>query len=147
MPRRVVRNVAEMPLARIDGRRWAVAMCETEWVLFVQGIAAPARNRLRAILEHFCQHGEDDLPRGCFRWLSSSTQIPGAAVLGTFEAHGVVLRGRAARIDERAMFYVTAIDVDPSPEPSGQRPKRSRKRNDPRQERLPFPPRLPNRSG
>lgn len=146
MPRRSLRVVAEMPLARINGRRWAVAMCETEWTQFVEGICPAARNRLRAILEHFCDNGDENLPRGCFRWLPPTVAHSGVTTIGAFEARGVVLRGRAAQVDGRPVFFVQTIDVDPPSEPNTTKRRSSRPQVDRRQEQLPFTPPLLSRN-
>lgn len=126
---------AGMPQARVVGRRWGVAMSEMEWDIFSTELCSSARLRLLAIFEHFCDHGEALLPRGAFRWLSSTSATLGAARQGAFEAHGVVVRGHAAPTPARPTFFVTSIEQDP-PAPGSAR--RVRGLPDPRQQRFPF---------
>lgn len=137
MKRREQRAAAEMSLARIIGRRWGVAMCETEWTKFSDGICLDAKVRLLAFFDHFCDHGEVNLPRGAFRWLSSAEEAPGTARQGAFEARGVVVRGRAAPAGKQRMFFVTSIDLDP-PAPAGPPKKQRGHAQDACQARLPL---------
>ncbi|MEP9358084.1 hypothetical protein [Sphingomonas sp. KR3-1] len=137
MGRREQRVATEMSLARINGQRWGVAMCDTEWAKFSDQICPDARVRLLAILDHFCDYGEANLPRGAFRWLSPDPGLEGAARQGAFEARGVVVRGRAAPQSEQQMFFVTAIEQDPPGAPPSPKPSR-RREPDGRQAHLPL---------
>lgn len=110
-------------------------MGETEWVLFCSGIGLDARTRLLAVFEHFCDHGEADLPGRTFGWLSQRGEAQSASRQGAFEAHGVVVRGRAAEAGKERVFFVNEISVDPAPPTA----RRSRRTDDRRQARLPFP--------
>ncbi|MBB3693539.1 hypothetical protein [Sphingomonas sp. BK580] len=121
MALRGIRSETQLAAARVEGRRWAVAMRDAEWERFGTAICAAARLRLTAVMEHFCDHGERDLPRGAFRWLTASGRPRGAAREGAFEARGTVLRGHATD----RVFFVTEIAVDPTvPAPPGRRRRR-----------------------
>lgn len=85
-------------------------MRDAEWNDFVAIGCPTTRARLIVMLEHFCDHGERDLPGGAFHWLPRSAQIPGAARQGTFEVRGVVVRGHASD----RIFFVTSIAADPA---------------------------------
>lgn len=137
MTRRKVRIAAEMPLARIIGSRWDVAICETEWATFLHIIDPKARDRLLVVLDHFCDHGDANLPRLAFRWLANDMEKTGAARQGAFEARGVVVRGRAAPSGKRPTFFVTSIEQDPPATPMGPKSRRARS-SDGRQSRLPL---------
>jgi hypothetical protein len=132
MARRDIRSETRLATARIVGRRWTVAMRDADWERFSTGTCTSARLRLTVVLERFCDHGERDLPRGAFRWLSSPDRPKGAAREGAFEARGTVLRGHAT---ER-VFFVTEVGIDPvAPAPAS----RGRgKRDDPAQRQLPL---------
>src|SRR5687768_2327356 len=106
MARQPERVAVELPQVRFDGARWAVAMCEREWVRFRNEIPSRAYFRLRAVIERFCEQGEDDLPGRSFRWLSRSADTPGAARQGFFEAFGVVIHGRHGVTEGRDTFFV-----------------------------------------
>lgn len=114
MTRHDRRNAAMLPTTRFSGRRWSVAMRDPDWDRFVERPCRDARMRLTVVLERFCDHGERDLPRGAFRWLTPSERSGGASREATFEAWGTVLRCHAT---DRVMF-VDAIGIDPPPEPS-----------------------------
>jgi hypothetical protein len=105
---------AEIPKARFVGALWTVAMCEKDWQDFC---AAPsnANERLTVVLEHFCEHGADNLPGASLRWLTPVAGDPASAHQGAFEARGVVLRGRRAPNGAGGMFFVTEIVVDAPP--------------------------------
>jgi hypothetical protein len=119
MPRRDVQVQAGMATARITGRRWSVAMRDAEWDELAGEPCANARGRLIVTMEHFCDSGDRDLPGSCFRWLSRATRERRAARQGFFQAHGVVLRGHASD----RVFFVTSIEIDPTPLPRGSRRK------------------------
>ncbi len=103
-----------------------------DWDVFTETICLAARLRMTVVMEHFCDHGEQDLPRGAFRWLSKSEGILDAVREGAFEAHGVVLRGRASD----RVFFVASIEIDVATPPPNIRP--TRPLNDPRQPSLPL---------
>lgn len=126
-----------MPLARISGTRWVVAMCDTEWGQLSQDIPAVTRDRLLAVMLHFCDEGERHLPKGSFRWLAPDEANAGGSELGAFESRGVVLSGRAAPGSTPSLFVITGITIDPPAEPAP-RPGRRRDAADSRQSRLPF---------
>jgi hypothetical protein len=109
-------------------------MCETEWIRFDSEICDGAYCRLSSAFEHFCRHGTADLPRTIFKLLTASPDDAGGGRHATFEAHGVVVRGRRAMNAGRANFFVTSIDIDPI-EPD---PARSRRVPDIRQAVLPL---------
>lgn len=137
MTRRQPRVAAGLPLARISGLRWVVAMCEAEWGQLHQEIPAATRDRLLAVMLHFCDRGERHLPRGSFRWLAPTASNTGGAGLGAFESRGVVLSGRAAPGATPPLFVITDITIDPPAEPKAGSGRR-RSAADPRQSRLPF---------
>lgn len=121
-----------MATTRVTGRRWSVAMRDAEWNEVV-GIACPtARARLIVMLEHFCDHGERDLPANCFNWQSRGAQKPGTARQGAFEARGVVLRGHASD----RVFFATSVEVDPAAPAAPRRGRRGQ--DDDRQGQLPL---------
>lgn len=97
-------------------------MLDADWELFTGSVPVGARLRLTVVLEHFCDGGFRDLPRGSFRWLSRSSVSSGSARQGAFEARGTVVRGHATD----RVFFVTSIEADPTPPPSpgGRRPGR-----------------------
>lgn len=99
-------------------------MSDTEWAVFAKVISRDARARLFAYFEAFCDVGCNDMDPGWFSWLSPAAQLAGAARQGAFQAHGVVVRGRAGKIGRKPIFFVTSIDEDPR-EPETKK-KRSR---------------------
>ena len=107
-------------------------MRDAEWDGLCAAGCASARSRLCSALEHFCDHGDRDLPPSCFRWLSRADRSPGAARQGSFEARGVVLRGHATD----RVFFVTAVEIDAAQPPRPSRPRRSNA--DPAQRQLPL---------
>jgi hypothetical protein len=113
MPRRDIQVQAGMATARIIGRRWSVAMRDVEWNELASESCTSARGRLIVTMEHFCDSGDRDLPGSCFRWLSRTTREPQGARQGSFQAHGVVLRGHASD----RVFFITSIEIDPTPLP------------------------------
>lgn len=135
MARRDIRNEAALATTRIAGRRWDIAMRNEEWDLFASDACAGARARLLAALETFCDRGDRKLPGSCFRWLSRSPREHQAARQGSFQAHGVALRGHASD----RVFFVTAIDIDPAPPP----PTRRARRGESDQRQLPLSLLLP----
>jgi hypothetical protein len=129
------RAAAEIPLARFEGARWNVAMCESDWRIFCERISSAANERLTVVLEHFCAAGEDDLPGGSLRWMTPLPSDPPGVAMGAFEARGVVLHGRKAVSGGRDTFFVTQIVVD-QPQPT--RPSGRRRNSDERQGFLPL---------
>ena len=119
MAQRKKRCATEMSLARTTGRRWGVAMCETEWKKFSCSICVDARYRLLALLLHFCDHGEIGLGGHNFGWLAPASDAPGARQ-AKFEACGVVILGHSAPAGPNNMFFVTSIEEDP-PAPLAER--------------------------
>ena len=136
----VKRAAAKLPLARFQGERWTVAMCEPDWSKFCGGITTDACLRLTAVLESFCADGEADLPPGCFHWFARGQDDPAGVDQGAFEARGVVLIGRRAVIDGKETFFVTKV-VDDSTPPAHTR--RKPRQLDQRQRQLPFQYRKP----
>lgn len=134
MTRRVPKAAVQLPLARIEGQRWCVAMCDTEWAAFTDVIDLAAQCRLLAILDYFCDHGEANLPPGAFRWLTSDAYPSRVARQGAFEARGIILTGRAAMSGHKQTFFVTAIETDTPENPPRRRPRGA----DPRQGLLPL---------
>lgn len=135
MAPRDIRTQAALATTRITGRRWDIAMRNAEWDLFTSEACAEARGRLLAALETFCDDGDRKLPGSCFRWLSRSLRANQAARQGSFQAHGVALRGHASD----RVFFVTAIDIDPVPPP----PTRRARKGEPDQRQLPLSLLLP----
>lgn len=136
MARRDMRTEAGLATTRITGRRWDIAMRDAQWDLFASDVCTEARVRLLAALESFCDNGDRKLPGSCFRWLSRSARdAPQAARHGSFQAHGVALRGHASD----RVFFVTAIDIDPVPPP----PTRHARKRAPDQRQLPLSLLLP----
>lgn len=107
------RKAAEIPLARFEGPRWAVAMCEGDWVRFGDDVPSEANERLTVIFEHLCRYGEDHLPKGVLRWMTPRVGDHAGVVTGAFESRGVVVHGRRSVVEGRATFFVTGIVVDP----------------------------------
>lgn len=132
MARRDIRSETRLATARIVGRRWTVAMRDAEWERFAADTCTQARLRLTVVMERFCDHGERDLPRSAFRWLSSPERPRGASREGAFEARGTVLRGHAT---ER-VFFVTDVGIDPVAPPPA--PRGRRKSVDSGQRQLPL---------
>ncbi len=122
MARRNIRTQAALATTRIMGLRWDIAMRNAEWDLFSSDACAGARARLLAALETFCDRGDRKLPGSCFRWLSRSPRAHQVARQGSFQAHGVALRGHASD----RVFFVTAIDIDPVPPPPTRRARRGK---------------------
>lgn len=139
MTRREPKALGNLLLARIEGQRWCVAMCDTEWATFTDVIDLAAQRRLHAVLDFFCDYGEADLPPGSFRWLTPASE---AARVGAFEAHGVVVTGRAAVSGDRQTFFVTAIAAE-RPQES---PRRKARDNEVRQGELPLQITQPERN-
>ncbi len=133
MTRRAKRSASEMPLVRVKGRRWSVAMCDTDWDKFLN-LDPIVYARFIAVFDCFCRQGDANLPSRIFGWLAPVESAPGARP-GKFEARGVMVSGHAAPSDQRNIFFVTAITVDPPGEIS-----RSRRKSpaDMRQGTLPF---------
>jgi len=115
-------------------------MRDAEWNNFAAIGCPTARARLIVMLEHFCDHGERDLPAGAFHWLPRSAQVPGAARQGAFEARGVVVRGHASD----RIFFVTSISIDPGDLPPT--PRGRVVQTDARQGQLPLSSVTPPRS-
>lgn len=128
------RTAADTYQARFEGARWAVAMREVDWRQFCS-LPNAANDRLTVVLDHFCAHGEGDLPRSAFSWMSASASDPKDVRCGAFEARGVVIHGRRASSDARNIFFVTRITVD---QPPDVQPRRRKRASDPRQGALPF---------
>lgn len=135
MARRNIRTQAELAATRITGRRWNVAMRNTEWDLFGTDACAEARPRLLAALECFCDNGERTLPGSCFQWLTRSSRDHQTARQGSFQANGVALRGHASQ----RVFFVTSIEIDPAPPP----PRKRVRKSEPDQRQLPLSLLLP----
>ena len=105
-----------------------------DWKIFC-ALPAVINSRLTAILEHFCDQGEADMPRSTFAWLARAASDPPGLLQGAFEAHGVVIYGRRAVHGSGNSFFVTNIVADlPPPGSSSKR----RTKTDGRQGRLPF---------
>jgi hypothetical protein len=105
-----------------------------DWKKFC-ALPAITFSRLTAILEHFCDHGEADIPRATFSWFTRTAADPPGTLHGAFEARGVVLNGRRAPHVSGHCFYVTEISVDPT---SAETSASKRVRIDRRQGRLPL---------
>ena len=99
------RIAGELYETRLSGRRWRVAMRNSDWETLNGVIPADAHFRLRSALDHFCAHGGDNLPEQLFH------PVPGAqsARLEEFVAFGVHVIGRRATEDPVRTFFVTEV--------------------------------------
>ena len=133
--RRATRTLADTYQARFSGTRWTIALRGEDWKRFC-ALPLAVNSRLTAILEHFCEHGDSDLPRGSFAWLARTASDPPDVMQGAFEAHRVVIYGRRATAGSENSFFVTEVVADLPADPACS-PKPRGKTN-PRQGRLPL---------
>lgn len=99
------RIAGELYEVRVSGRRWRIAMRNSDWDRLNTVVPADAHFRLRSALDHFCAHGGDNLPEQLFH------PVPGAhsARLEEFVAFGVHVIGRRATEDPNRTFFVTEV--------------------------------------
>ncbi|WP_458732947.1 hypothetical protein [Sphingobium xenophagum] len=99
------RIFAELHEVRLSGRRWRIAMRQSDWERINSDIPADAHFRLRSALEHFCAHGGDNLPEQLFH------PVPGAQStrMEEFVAFGVHVVGRRATEEPVRTFFVTEV--------------------------------------
>ena len=99
------RIAGELYEVRLSGRRWRIAMRNSDWDKLNAAVPADAHFRLRSALDHFCAHGGDNLPDQLFH------PVPGAqsARLEEFVAFGVHVIGRRATEDPIRTFFVTEV--------------------------------------
>lgn len=99
------RIAGELYEVRVSGRRWRIAMRNSDWDRLNTAVPADAHFRLRSALDHFCAHGGDNLPEQLFH------PVPGAqsARLEEFVAFGVHVIGRRATEDPIRTFFVTEV--------------------------------------
>lgn len=107
------RIAGELYEVRLSGRRWRIAMRNSDWDKLNAEVPADAHFRLRSALDHFCAHGGDNLPEQLFHL------VPGAqsARLEEFVAFGVHVIGRRATEDPIRTFFVTEVRC-PAAEPA-----------------------------
>lgn len=99
------RIAGELYEVRLSGRRWRIAMRNSDWNKLNTAVPADAHFRLRSALDHFCAHGGDNLPEQLFH------PVPGAqsARLEEFVAFGVHVIGRRATEEPIRTFFVTEV--------------------------------------
>lgn len=99
------RIAGELYEVRLSGRRWRIAVRNSDWDKLNTAVPADAHFRLRSALDHFCAHGGDNLPEQLFH------PVPGAqsARLEEFVAFGVHVIGRRATEDPIRTFFVTEV--------------------------------------
>lgn len=133
-----MQSVAKPPklihVARFSGERWVVAMNETDWLTFC-ALPAAANCRLALMFEHFCRHGDGDLPKACVRWMTPAANAASLRNMGAFEAYGVIVQGRRVAQGSPGTFHVTDIFSE-SFKPPAHRARQTR--SDDRQAPLPF---------
>lgn len=137
------RALAEIPQARFTGTFWTVAMCDKDWRRFC-AVSPDANYRLTVMFEIYCETGGFHLPPSALRWLTPESNTA-AADIGSFEAHGVVVRGRRATNGQGGTFFVTEVQEDaPAPVPIA-RTRTTNRSEDRRQGVLPFGPKSSDR--
>lgn len=115
------RIAGELYEVRVSGRRWRVAVRQSDWDQLNTAVPADAHFRLRSALDHFCAHGSDNLPEQLFHAIPEAQSTR----LEEFVAFGVRVIGRRATEDPIRTFFVTevrclAADAIPAVTPAAQ---------------------------
>lgn len=93
-------------------------MREGEWDLFCDIGNRDAKDRLTALMQHFCACGDANLPEKAFYRISGASEPP-LAYMFAFQAFGIEIRGRKALVGSKRTFFVVEVaGENPAPDRS-----------------------------